>query len=228
MISIPEKYTVKSIEKTNCKEWLLKKHYAKRMAPIECCFGLFDSENILQGVCTFGTPASNPLRNLWQNEFKLMELNRLVVNEGLIRNVLSYFVGNSLKLIPKPTVIVSYADTEQNHHGYIYQATNWFYTGLSAKRTDWKIKGFEKMHGCTIADKSRGMKNRSEYLRETYGDDFYLEERSRKHRYFIFIGTHKQKKKMLRMLPYKLEEYPKGDNKRYNAEYNPAIQLNFF
>ncbi len=33
-------------------------------------------------------------------------------------------------------IIVSYADTSQNHHGYIYQATNWIYTGLTKKNTD--------------------------------------------------------------------------------------------
>ena len=45
------------------------------------------------------------------------------------------YVG-SLNLLPKPQAIVSYADTSQGHHGYIYQATNWIYTGLSAKRTE--------------------------------------------------------------------------------------------
>ena len=39
-----------------------------------------------------------------------------------------------------------------NHIGTVYQATNWIYTGLSAKRTDWVIEGIDK-HGQTIADK---------------------------------------------------------------------------
>jgi len=49
-------------------------------------------------------------------------------------------------------VVVSYADTSQNHHGYIYQATNWIYTGLSAKRPDYKIKGLEHLHSASITD----------------------------------------------------------------------------
>ena len=41
-MSIKEKYTVKSIAKHLCKEWLLHKHYAKRIPSISYAFGLFD------------------------------------------------------------------------------------------------------------------------------------------------------------------------------------------
>lgn len=225
---IKELYSVKSIEKSNCKEWVLKKHYAKRMPPIEYCFGLFDSENILQGVCTFGTPVSSTLRNLWNNEFKLMELNRLVVNEGLPKNTLSFFVSQCLTKLPKPLVIASYADTSQNHHGYIYQATNWIYTGLSVPFKEWKLKGKENMHHATLHDLSRGQENRLQWLKDKFGDDLIMIERPQKHRYFIFTGSKKQKIKMFKMLPYEIQPYPKGDNKRYDAGFEPTIQLNLF
>jgi len=225
-MSIKDKYTVRSIESNEVKEWILYKHYAKRMPPIEYSFGLFN--NILRGIITYGTPPSSNLRESFGNKFKMIELNRLCVNEELGKNVLSYFVSLSLKLLPSPLIIVSYADTAQNHHGYIYQATNFIYTGLSAKRTDWKIKGMESLHGATIADMSRGKENRAKYMRAKYGSDFYLEDRSRKHRYFYFIGNKKQKAEMLKLLPYSIESYPKGDNQRYNANYQPSVNLNLF
>lgn len=178
-------YTVLSIPSEQCFDWILNKHYAKRLPPIEYAFGLYDMSGLLQGIITYGTPSSNPLRNLFPN-FKIMELNRLCVNDGLIKNSLSFFVSYSLKILPKPLVIVSYADTAYNHHGYIYQATNWIYTGLSAKRTDWKIKGMEHLHGSTIADMSRGKENRADYMRERFGEDFYLEDRSVNTDTFIF------------------------------------------
>lgn len=227
-MSIKEKYTIKSIDSSVCKEWCLKKHYAKRIPPIEYSFGLFNSENILQGVVTFGTPVSSPLRNLWNNEYKLMELNRLIINEGLEKNILSFFVSNSLKFMPKPLVIVSYADTSHNHHGYIYQATNFIYTGLSAKFNDYYIKGKEHLHNGTIMDMSRGQENRVQWLRDKFGDDLITIERPRKHRYFMFLGNKKDRAKMLQMLPYKIEPYPKGDNIRYDASYNPTIQTTLF
>ena len=227
-MSIKDKYQVKSIDSYLCKEWLLYKHYARRMPPIEYSFGLFDLNGTMQGIVTYGTPVSSTLRNLWQNKYKLIELNRLCVNEGLEKNVLSYFVGISLKMLPKPFVIASYADTSKNHHGYIYQATNWLYTGLSVAFKDYMIKGMEHLHNGTIMDMSRGQENRVQWLRDKYGDDLIMVERPQKHRYFYFLGNKKQVKDMYKMLPYELQPYPKGENKRYDASYIPSTQTTLF
>jgi hypothetical protein len=227
-MSIKDKYQVKSIDSYLCKEWLLYKHYARRIPPIEYSFGLFDLNGTMQGIVTYGTPVSSTLRNLWQNKYKLIELNRLCVNEGLEKNVLSYFVGISLKMLPKPFVIASYADTSQNHNGYIYQATNWIYTGLSIKFKDVAVKGLENQHHTTIEDLVRGKENRMEALRQMFGDRLYYVERPQKHRYFYFLGNKKQVKDMFKMLPYKLQPYPKGENKRYDASYIPSTQKTLF
>jgi len=226
-MSIKEKYTVCSIDAFQCMEWIKYKHYAKRIPCIEYSFGLFQS-GILRGVCTFGTPSSAPIRGIFDDCFKVMELNRLCVDDELEKNVLSFFVASCLKALPSPLVVISYADTEQGHNGYIYQATNFIYTGLSAKRTDWKIKGMEHLHGATIADMSRGKENRAEFMREKFGDDFYLAERPRKHRYFYFLGSKSQVKQMRQLLPYQKEPYPKGENKRYDSDFKTTIQLNLF
>lgn len=198
------------------------------MCPIEYAFGLFNEKNTMDGCITFGTPVSGNLRDLWQNKYKLMELNRLVVNENLPKNTLSFFVSQSVKMLAFPLVLVSYADTSKNHHGYIYQATNWIYTGLSAKRTDWHIEGMEHLHGATIADISRGRDDRVGYMKMTFGEKFKLVDRPRKHRYFMFLGNKKEKAEMLKMLPYKIEPYPKGNNTRYDASYIPISQLSIF
>lgn len=216
-------FTVKSIEKSECKVWCIKKHYAKRLPPIEHAFGLFQ-DDVIVGIATFGTPVSNTLRNLWQGKYKLKELNRLVVNEGLPKNTLSFFVGAVLKMLPKPLVIVSYADTSMNHNGYIYQATNWTYTGLSAIFKDYYVKGKEHLHNGTIMDMSRGQENRVEWLRKKFGDDLIMIDRARKHRYFYFVGNKREVKDMNKMLPYKIEPYPKGENQRYDNTYKVKEQ----
>lgn len=227
-MSIKEKYQVRSIESYLCKEWCLKKHYAKRLPPIEFAFGLFDNENILNGIVTYGTPVSSSLRELWNNEFKLMELNRLVINEGLEKNVLSFLVSQSLNKLPKPLVVVSYADTSQNHHGYIYQATNWIYTGLSVPFKDYCVEGMEHLHPSTIMDMSRGQENRVEWLKNKFGDKLIMVDRPRKHRYFKFLGNKYDLKKIKELMPYESLPYPKGDNKRYDASYQPSIQTTLF
>jgi len=197
--------------------WLLQKHYAKRMCPISYAFGLYDNDELV-GVVTYGTPSSSPLRTgICGPQFGdlVVELNRLCCDNQ--PNRASFLIGRSLKMLPKPLIVVSYADMEQGHVGYVYQATNFIYTGLSAKRTDWRIKGQEHLHGATIADMSRGQPNRAQWMREKFGDDFYLKDRSRKHRYIFFLGTKKQKQQMVEALKYPVEPYPKGESKKYDV-----------
>ena len=231
MLKMINNYSVKSIKNQECKDWFLNKHYAKRLPSISFAYGLYIN-NRLEGVCSFGRPMSHTLikgafNGLYENSF--LELNRLVVNEGLKKNTLSFFVSQCFKQLPKPMVLVSYADTSQNHHGYIYQATNWIYTGLSNKFTDYAVKGLEHMHHSSIEDSvGRYDKNKNidkhTLLKEKYGDKLYLKERPRKHRYFYFLGTKKDKKIMLKNLSYTICNYPKGDNKRYVSTYIPATQ----
>ena len=227
-----QKYSIKSVKNSECNEWFLKKHYARRLPNIYYAFGLYDNLNLLQGVCSFGRPMSHTLisgavNGLYQDNF--LELNRLVINEGLEKNVLSFFVSGCLNKLPKPLIVVSYADTSQGHHGFIYQATNWIYTGLSAKFKDYAVKGLEHMHHSSIEDsvgrydENKNI-NKHELLGKKYGDRLYIKERPRKHRYFYFLGNKKEKEIMNKNLQYKVKPYPKGDNKRYDASYVPSVQ----
>lgn len=218
-------FTVRKISYDEAVPWLLNVHYAKRIPSISYAFGLFDEINYMIGVCTFGTPASSPLlKGVCGEEFQeyVIELNRLVLAEHLPKNTASYFISRCFKGLSKPKIIVSYADTAQNHTGYVYQATNWIYTGLSAIRTDWKVEGLEHLHGATIADMSRGQENRSKYMRDTFGDKFYLQERPRKHRYIYFHGC---SKKIKANLKYEIQPYPKGDNKRYHIDETKIVSV---
>ena len=208
-MSIKSKYKVKSISKHLCKEWLLHKHYAKRIPSISYAFGLFDED--LKGIMTIGKPASNSLCVGVCGEHNskyVYELNRLCVNDGLPKNVLSFFVYQCLKKLNE-LIIVSYADTKMNHNGYIYQATNWLYTGKTKERTD--IGSEDNTH-------SRHYNKNIDYSKNR-------KFRSSKHRYIYFTGN---KRKWKKELNYKIHPYPKGKNKRYDASYKPTIQKELF
>ena len=56
------------------------------------------------------------------------ELSRLWYEDGHDGNALSRFVSISLRKLPVDNII-SYADGQQNHVGYIYQALNFIYVG---------------------------------------------------------------------------------------------------
>src|SRR3990167_7789893 len=188
--------------------WLKLKHYAHRIPSISYAFGLYSPE--LCGVVSYGTPASSTLlKGVCGSEYSqyVLELNRLVI-ETTEKNAASYLVGRSIRLLPKPTIIVSYADTAQKHVGYIYQATNFIYTGLSSKFTDPKVLGMENKHHATYA---HGMNNKQ--LKEKFGDKLYFENRPRKHRYIYFHGC---SRKVRNALKYPIFPYPKGESRRYD------------
>lgn len=210
-MSITKVYSVISIDSQQTYDWLLYKHYAKRIPSISFAFGLY-KDKILVGVLTIGKPASPSLCDgVCGKEFSqyVFELNRLCVNDNLEKNVLSFFVGKCLNLIKEDIILVSYADTLMNHNGYIYQATNWIYTGATKERTD---IGFED------GTHSRHYSKDIDYSIRKF--------RSSKHRYIYFIG--KMKKTFRLNLNYKIESYPKGENKKYDSSYNPQVQLNLF
>lgn len=205
-------------------QWLLEKHYAKRIPQIMHSFGLYVN-GALKGVVTYGIPASPSLcMGICGKEYsdKVLELNRLCLMENN-KNESSFLVSHSIQLLPKPTIVVSYADTSQGHVGYVYQATNFLYTGLSANRVDWTIKGMEHKHSKTISD---GMTLES--IKEKYGDDFYYTERSRKHRYIFFHGSKTDKKIMKKLLKYNIKPYPKGNSQKYDSGGNIQTQQVMF
>jgi len=202
-------YKVRQIARKDCEEYILGIHYAQRWPSISFAFGLFLNSELC-GVVTYGTPPSAPLkRGIAGDKFKgnVLELNRLCLKNNK-KNEASFLTSQSLKMLPLNRVVVSFADISQGHKGIVYQACNFIYCGLSAKRTDWKVKGREHLHGQTIADEFRGVKNRAQAMRDKYGDDFYLAPRARKHRYLYLIGSRAFKKDVLSNLKYKQEVYP--------------------
>jgi hypothetical protein len=203
---------VRKIKRADCEDLILNVHYARRWPSITYAYGLFD-EGHLEGCVTYGTPFSSTLRSGVAGadlSGNVLELNRLCLRSNK-KNHASFLVSHSLRLLSLEVdaIVVSFADTDQGHSGTVYQAANFTYHGLSAKRTDWKIKGMEHLHGQTIADMVRGTPNRAAALREKFGSDFYLRPRSRKHRYIQIVGSRGFKAKAKRALLYGKQPYPK-------------------
>ena len=116
----------------------MKIHYARRMPCIQYAYGLFQDSELI-GVVTYGQPASPSVcKGIAgeENRHRVLELNRLVILPNSPPNSASFLVAHSLKLLPKDMFIVSYADSAWGHKGYVYQATNWLYTGMTGERTD--------------------------------------------------------------------------------------------
>jgi hypothetical protein len=212
-LGIKDDYKVLGIKREEARSWLLNKHYARRLCSVSFAFGLYDKDNVLSGVITFGVPGGNTSSQKTFLPYDLLELNRLIVDEGLKRNVLSFFVANALKLLLKPMIVVSYADSTVHHHGYIYQATNWIYTGTTGIDIEMR-KGDKIYHRKAFYDKyGSGSRKAARDL----GYDCI--EQGHKYRYFMLMGSKKDKKGMMDILTnaYKIHPYPKGDNVRYDT-----------
>ena len=184
-------YEVKKITYGETKPFILEVHYAKRMPSVSFAFGLF-KENMLVGVVTYGLPASPWLcKGICGDENKhlIIELNRLVLTDNL-KNEASFLVSKSLKLLPTPRVVVSYADTAQGHVGYVYQACNFLFTGTTKPRTDMAAKD-------------------GKHSRHHQGDRTNRVNRSAKHRYVYFLGGKRETKLLLSALRYPIQRYPK-------------------
>ncbi len=214
---LKKQYIVESIKSQETYDWLLCKHYAKRIPSISYAFGLYKNK-ILKGVCTFGFPPNYNYNNgkcvFNTYECLTLELNRLVVNDGLKKNTLSFFVSQSLKTLPKPNCIVSYADPNQGHSGYIYQATNWIYTGTSKPKHKYIFEDGGEF------DIRRGIDKKGKIV------DKKLMMPT--HRYLFFNGSKAEIKKMKKDLKMDIKPYPKGENKRYDTSYKPIIQGKLF
>jgi hypothetical protein len=145
-------YTVKKIDSKETYDFILDKHYAGRKPSISFSYGLFDGSQKI-GVLTIGKPASNSLCTgvlgiEYQN--KVYELNRLIVEDNLPKNTLSWFVSKVLKDLKKnDLILISYADTGMNHNGYIYQATNWMYIGYLLSDSFYKLDN-DVVHAVTV------------------------------------------------------------------------------
>ena len=217
---MPSGYHVRAIQKQQTHHLLLNVHYAKRIPPISFAFGLFLDGN-LAGVITYGMPASPSLcKGVAGPNYKdkVLELNRLCLvhnrkGEG------SKLVAISLRLLPKPLIVVSYADTSQSHIGTVYQASNWIYTGSTKPRTEIAVRGLEHMHSKALSNKGS-----KEWLIEQYGDEVYQRPRAVKHRYLYFLGNKEQVKAMRDALRYPVLPYPKSAR---SVLYSPAWQRNF-
>lgn len=203
-----EGYEVRPIDYQTAMDTVVKNHYLHRRCPCSMAFGLFKGDDLM-GVVTYGVPCSSTLLKGICGEDEMhnvYELNRLWIHPDVPKNAASYLVSRTLRQLDKE-IVVSFADTSVGHVGYVYQASNFLYCGLSAKFKDPKVRGMEHMHHATYA---HGMTMAQ--VRETYGEEnVYYVERPRKHRYVYFNAPKKRRKALRKKLRYKVLPYPKGD-----------------
>ena len=203
---------VVKITKKIADEWVGKKHYSRRPSIFWAGFALV-IEGKIEGIVVYGQP-SPPIQkySFKDRDFRLYELARLVIQTNK-KNAASFLIGNSLKMLEKPCAIVSYADSNYHHCGYVYQATNWIYTGATKSHDHTYIVDGERLHPMTVRDRF-GVTNLKQWAKE---NNVQTEKPKDKHRYFYICADKRTKKKILKTLRYEIiKDYPKIEPNRYD------------
>jgi len=145
-----------------CIHW----HYSKSIPRCKLVkVGVWEDE-IFKGVIIYSPGASAHIHltyNLKQTE--ICELTRIALNKHT--TPVSRMIALSFKFLkshcPGIQLLTSFADTYQNHHGGIYQATNWVYAGLTASQKEFMYKG--KWRHVTVIYKTGLTKNQIKSLK---------------------------------------------------------------
>lgn len=89
-------------------------------------------------------------------QVSVCELTRVALNKHKtpVSRILKIAISFLRKSNPGIKLIVSFADTEQGHHGGIYQAGGWVYTGVTNSADEYLYKG-RRWHGRAFR-KSKG------------------------------------------------------------------------
>lgn len=199
-------FLIKEIDSKIANQIQIEHHYLHTKASCTQSFGLYENDAII-GVILYGNPTAPTTLNICgdKNKNNVIELTRLWIKDDTPKNIESYFIGNTIKLINKK-IIVAFADPDANHIGTVYQASNFYYCGKS-KRTGKVIA----IRDDTIHNKTLWTRYKTaNKIREVYGDRVYYKEYNTKYRY-MYINTKNKyfKKELLESLIYDIEVYPK-------------------
>lgn len=164
-----------------CRRW----HYSKTVPACDLVgFGVWEG-NAFIGVVVFSRGANpNLARPYGLKPWQVCELTRIALTDH--KAPVSKIMSVCLRMIRRKEknlrLIVSFADTEQGHHGGIYQACGWIYTGAAEGTPKYVLHG-EKRHQRSIG--AMGFKTSVRWLRQHVDKGVYTLPPSKKHRYLL-------------------------------------------
>lgn len=150
--------------------------------------------------------ATTAWKKFGTKESDVLELRRLVIKRGYDRNINSWFVSKTIKYLKRNTetkVIVSYADPYYEHKGYIYQALNFIYLGLSGKDKGYK----DTETGKTYHSRALRTKYKGEY--KPFVQELRKKLESGKLEEVLFPGKHTYVYPLCKHISFSSLPYPK-------------------
>ena len=202
-----------------------KKHYANTWTASSDIYAIYyDSgehkffggrELKLIGVVLYGNPVGfRVIKSICEylTDTDVLELKRLWIEDGYGKNIESYCIAQTLKMLkkdsPQTKVVISYADPVANHKGIIYRASNWLYQGNEIGMADaymYRYPGTDNW----LSDREIGEQLGTNGLKGVLDKipDMEYKKKLRKHRYIYFLCNKKEKKRLINELKHPLLSY---------------------
>ena len=175
------------------------------------------------GVVIFSRGATpSLLRPFGLNQTEGCELTRVALtkHDAAVSRVVKVAMQFLKRNSPELRLIVSFADPSEGHHGGIYQAGNWIYSGQSSPSTEyigpdgkrWHARMVKKQGWTTVQGKRR---------RTLTPDQCTPVEKPGKHRYLMPLDAEMRERVLLLAKPY-----PKRDKQAMTGTTGTAAGQN--
>ncbi len=157
---------VRPIPLAMAKELLVREHYLHSFpGGTHLALGVFRDRRLM-GALTLGAGPANAHAMVKGAKLQdCLTLTRLWLSDELPRNSESRVLGYTLQNLKRHTqlkFLITYADPAQGHLGYIYQSTNWLYTGLSQATPLYDIGDGRPVFGLGYSDDTRSSRPQGE------------------------------------------------------------------
>jgi hypothetical protein len=197
--------TVSRVPSADVMEFCRRWHYAKTGGNMTWNYGIWD-EFTLVGVVSYNLPTMpacsaffGPERWEW-----VAHMGRLVCAEDAPRNTESRLISQSLRLLkldrPVCRAVVSYAAIGQGHVGYVYQATNALYCGVTSK---------SHYYVDDKGNRRAPKQGRNLSIPKALARGWTVEYEPPKHRYLYLLGNRTERREARRLLKFETGPYPK-------------------
>ena len=129
-------FKVTLCDRNEIKTFIETWHYSKSINGLKSnyCFKLINQETIIGAIIYGKIGMANVWKKYANKENDLLELRRLCCIDDTPKNTESYFIGYTLRWLKKNTkykLVISYADSNYNHTGVIYKASNFKFVGMT-------------------------------------------------------------------------------------------------
>lgn len=221
---------VRIINLKKARPFYKQHHYLGGVGNNATNIGVFmKNSSVLVACVSFALPCSENVRaSVFGEEHKVhvTELARLAISSDVTLQA-SAFVPLCLKALEAHRArrglapiygVISYADSSQGHHGGLYQAMSWIYTGESRPSKPFYID----LDGKMIHPRQDG-KNISR--QQALNKGWEVVDASVKYRYVKLMGSPRAKKKHRQLLKLQALPYPKPTPKPAEPKPKPPHEL---